>query len=121
MSSFHRPFSIPPLLRAVSINLCLSLAVLLPAVGQAPAKRIAGGRPFRNEAERAARWKPVPMPYRRAELTASEQQMVVKLADACRLMDTLYWQQSDLGGLAVYRVTHNPLVRGSNPCRPTKQ
>ena len=110
MRSFHRPFSILPLLRAVSINLCLSLAVLLPAASQAPARRNADGRPFHNQAERAARWKPVAMPYRRAELTASEQHMVAKLADACRLMDTLYWQQSDLGGLAVYRVTQSPVL-----------
>ena len=38
---------------------------------------------------------------------ANEKLMVAKLADACRLMDTLYWQQSDLGGWAVYRVTQN--------------
>jgi hypothetical protein len=47
------------------------------------------------------------MPYRSAGLTANEKLMVAKLADACRLMDTLYWQQSDLGGWAVYRVTQN--------------
>ena len=70
--------------------------------------RNAGGRPFHNEAERAARWKTVLMPYNRAGLTAAEQQMIAKLADACRLMDQLYWQQSDLGGYAVYHVTQNP-------------
>ena len=95
------------MLRSISVTLFLSLALMLSASGQGPSKRNAGGRPFHNEAERAARWKPVAMPYHRAALTPREQLMVAKLADACRLMDTLYWQQSDLGGLAVYRVTQN--------------
>ena len=109
MRSFHRTFG-AQLLRALPIALCLSVALAAAAPGQAPAKRNAGGRPFHNEAERAARWKPVAMPYRRAELTAREQRMVAKLADACRLMDTLYWHQSDLGGWAVYRVTQSPVL-----------
>ena len=63
-----------------------------------------------NEAERVARWKPVAMPYARAGLTLRQQQMIAKLADACHLMDTLYWHQSDLGGWAVYHVTVNPVM-----------
>jgi hypothetical protein len=63
-----------------------------------------------NEAERVARWKPVAMPYARAGLTARQQQMIAKLAEACHLMDTLYWHQSDLGGWAVYHVTVNPVM-----------
>jgi len=96
-----------PLLRSVSKALLLSLTLLFVASAQAQSPRNSGGRPFHNEAERAARWKPVAMPYRSAGLTANEKLMVAKLADACRLMDTLYWQQSDLGGWAVYRVTQN--------------
>ena len=69
--------------------------------------RNAGGRPVHNEAERAARWKPISIPYNRAGLTSHEQQMIAKLADACNLMDQLYWHQSDLGGYAVYHVTQN--------------
>jgi hypothetical protein len=98
------------LLRTVFVVLCLSLAVFLPASGQTLAKRNAGGRPNHNEAERAARWKQIAMPYHRAALTPREQQMVSKLADACRLMDELYWHQSDLGGWAVYRVTQSPIL-----------
>ena len=97
------------MLRKISITF-LSFALLLSASGQVPTRRNAGGRPFHNEAERAARWKPVAMPYRSASLTPDEKQMVAKLADACRLMDTLYWQQSDLGGWAVYRVTQSPVL-----------
>jgi len=70
-----------------------------------------GGRPFHNEEERAARWKPVPMPYNRAGLSSREQQMVAKLADACRLLNELYWHQSDLGGWAMSRGEANPKVR----------
>jgi hypothetical protein len=109
LRSFHRPFSIQ-FLRAIPIALCLFISLVATAFGQAPARRNSGGRPFHNEAERAARWKPVAMPYRRADLTPHEQQMVAKLAEACRLMDTLYWQQSDLGGLAVYRETQSPVL-----------
>ena len=109
MRSFRQTF-IMQLPRALPITLCLSIALVTAASGQVPAKRNAGGRPCHNEAERAARWKPVAMPYHRADLTPREQQMVAKLADACRLMDTLYWHQSDLGGWAVYRVTQSPVL-----------
>jgi hypothetical protein len=50
------------------------------------------------------------MPYERAELSTREQQMVAKLADACRLMDELFWHQSDLGGWAVSRVSQSPVL-----------
>ena len=66
--------------------------------GLPAAERNAGGRPIHNEAQRAARWKVVAMPYSRAGLTAAEQQMIAKLADACHLMDEVYLHQSDLGG-----------------------
>jgi len=52
----------------------------------------------------------VPMPFRRDGLTPRERQMVAKLADACRLMDQLYWQQSDLGGLAMYHGTQSAVL-----------
>ncbi len=70
-------------------------------------ERNAGGRPIHNEAERAARWKVVAVPYSRAGLTPAEQQMIAKLADACHLMDEIYLRQSDLGGWAIYHVTQN--------------
>ncbi len=72
--------------------------------------RNAGGRPVHNEAERAAKWKPVTIPYNRAGLSQREQQMVAKLADACRLMDQLYWHQSDLGGYVMYHTTQNEVL-----------
>ena len=78
-----------------------------PPSGVPPAERNAGGRPFHNEAERAAKWKVVAMPYSRAGLTTAEQQMIAKLADACHLLDEIYLHQSDLGGWAIYHATSN--------------
>jgi hypothetical protein len=94
-------------------NPVLGPARVRPAVpaGQRPAPppgRNAGGRPIHNESERAARWKVVAMPYSRAGLTAGEQQMIAKLADALHLMDEVYLRQSDLGGYWMYHGTQSP-------------
>jgi hypothetical protein len=72
--------------------------------------RNAGGRPVHNEADRAAYWKAVVVPYNKAGLTAREQQMIAKLADACRLMDQAYWRQSDLGGYMMYHTTQSAVL-----------
>jgi hypothetical protein len=48
------------------------------------------------------------MPYSKAGLTPREQQMIAKLADACRLLDQIYLHQSDLGGYAMYHTTQSP-------------
>jgi hypothetical protein len=126
--------------RSRSIGLLLTFALVLPVYAQAPAgapasplnpglrparpdasqrparaesrtPRNAGGRPVHNEAERAAYWKSVPVGYNKAGLTAREQQMVAKLADACRLLDELYWHQSDLGGWAMYHTTQSAVLK----------
>jgi hypothetical protein len=91
----------------LSLGVIVALAVGISAPAQ---QRNAGGRPLHNEAERAARWKPVPMAFHRQGLTVREVQMVAKLADACRLMDQLYWQQSDLGGWAMYHGTQSTVM-----------
>lgn len=123
------------MVRSRSIGLLLVFALAVPVVAQAPAgaptsppnpglrtaptrngrpesrtPRNSGGRPVHNEAERAAYWKFVPVPYNKTGLTAREQQMVAKLADACRLLDQLYWHQSDLGGYAMYHTTQNAVL-----------
>jgi len=96
------------------VGLGLGCVAQEPGLAAAPARpagpvagRNAGGRPIHNEAERAARWKVVAMPYSPAGLSAREQQMIAKLADACRLMDEIYLRQSDLGGWAMYHTTQN--------------
>jgi len=68
-------------------------------------------RPLHNVTERLARWKPVEMPFRSAGLSARQRQMVEKLVEACRLINDVYWRQSDLDGLAVYRETKNPALK----------
>jgi hypothetical protein len=55
-------------------------------------------------------WKSVTVPYSKAGLTAREQQMIAKLADACRLMDQVYWRQSDLGGYFMYHTTQSAVL-----------
>jgi hypothetical protein len=96
------------------IGLCiftvLAFTILSPTQSIAQTARNAGGRPVHNEAERASHWKLTAIPYHSAARSPQEQQMVAKLADACRLMDQLYWQQSDLGGYAVYHVTKSPVL-----------
>ena len=50
-----------------------------------------------------AKFKRVRMPFDATALSARERQMVGKLADACRYLDRLYWQQSDPAGWQLYR------------------
>jgi len=62
----------------------------------------------RDVAARLAKWKNVDMPFHSAGLSDRERQMVDKLVEACRLLDDVYWRQSDLAGLALYKSTQNP-------------
>src|SRR5579885_952410 len=62
-------------------------------------------------AQRLARWKPVPMPFHSEALSPKERQMVEKLVDACRLLNDIYWRQSDQAGLALYKSTQDERLR----------
>src|SRR5258708_6183887 len=88
------------------------IAVLLLANAATVAAQNAGGRPIHNEQERLAKWKPVQMPFHSTGLSARERQMVEKLVEACRLLDAVYWRQSDIGGPALYQATPNPTLEG---------
>src|SRR5207245_565540 len=82
---------------------CLSKGVLaaataLVSIGAAAHAQL-------SPAHRLAKWKPVEMPYRSESLSTKERQMVEKLVDASRLLDQVYWRQSDLAGLALYQST----------------
>ena len=79
------------------IALVLS-ALTVAALAQTPAGRL-------------ARWKPVPMPFHSEGLSAKERQMVDKLVDASRLLNDVYWRQSDRAGLALYKSTQDPTLR----------
>jgi hypothetical protein len=60
--------------------------------------------------ERLAKWKKVDMPLPPG-LSPREHRMVDKLADACHLLDEVFWRQSDLEGLQLYRTTTDPAVK----------
>jgi hypothetical protein len=51
------------------------------------------------------------MPFRSAGLSTAEIGVVNKLVDACRLLDNVYWRQSDLAGLALYKTTKDKTIK----------
>src|SRR5260370_31138998 len=61
--------------------------------------------------DRLAQWRRVEMPFRAQTLSAKERQMVEKLVEACRLLDDIYWRQSDQAGLALYQSTADPITK----------
>ena len=71
----------------------------------------AGARPVHNLAQRLAQWKTVEMPFHSEGLSARERQMVDKLVEACRLLDDVYWRQSDFEGLELYLHTHDQTLK----------
>jgi len=62
-------------------------------------------------AERLAKWKPVDMPFHAAGLSPAERQMVEKLVEACRLLDEVYWRQSDIAGYRLLQTTKDPAIK----------
>jgi hypothetical protein len=90
-------------------------ALLMALLGICSAPLVAqiksGGRPAHNEAERLAQWKQVNMPFHSTGLSARERQMVEKLVDASQLLDNVYWRQSDIAGLALYKTTPDLVIR----------
>src|ERR1700733_3009140 len=91
----------------VLIGGCMIAALALSPPASTQPEHNAGEH---KDAERAARWRDIEIPYHREGLTAAEQQEVAKLADACRLLDKVYWHESDLGGLASYRATQSAVL-----------
>jgi hypothetical protein len=61
--------------------------------------------------DRLARWKTVDMAPPPASISAKERQMVDKLVEASRLLNSVYWRQSDLEGLSLYKTTNNPDIK----------
>ena len=53
--------------------------------------------------QRLAKWKPVAMPWQSAGLSARDRQLVEKLVEACRQLESIYWRQSDPQALALYK------------------
>ena len=54
-------------------------------------------------AERVAKFKRVPMPFRTAGLSPRELKMVRKLVEACGYIESIYWRQSDPDALTLYQ------------------
>jgi hypothetical protein len=52
-----------------------------------------------------AKFRTVDMPYHSEGLNTREKQMVEKLVEANRLLDDVYWRQSDTEGLELYKMT----------------
>src|SRR4051794_22419483 len=75
----------------------LLVYVLLPA-SAAPGDDIAA---------RLAKWKNVEMPFQSAGMPSRQRQMIEKLVEATRLLDDIYWRQSDIAGLELYKSTQN--------------
>jgi hypothetical protein len=57
-----------------------------------------------NLMEELAKFKAVPMAFDSAHLTPREVQMIDKLADACRALESIYWRQGDADGLKLYQL-----------------
>ncbi len=58
-----------------------------------------------------APWKLLSMPYDSRTLDAKEKQIVEKLVQASRLLEAIYWEQSDPAGLQLYRATKDPRIQ----------
>jgi len=52
-----------------------------------------------------AKFRTVDMPYHSENLNAREKAMVNKLVEANRLLDDVYWRQSDMAGMQLYETT----------------
>jgi hypothetical protein len=96
------------------------LGVTATAQGKAPATTAQGKAPATSPApaaaapvapsdvapdlqQRLAKWKPIEMPWNGAGFTARERQLVDKLVEACRQLESIYWRQSDPQALALYQ------------------
>ena len=61
--------------------------------------------------QRLAKWKPVRMPYDTAGLDAKQKQVIDKLVQASRYMESIYWRQSDPEALELYKTTRDPKLK----------
>lgn len=59
--------------------------------------------PTEDIAAQLAKFRPVKMPFSTAGLSAKEIRMVRKLVEAGQALESIYWRQSDPGGLALYQ------------------
>ena len=72
---------------------------------------IAMAQPTHNIPERLSKWKRIAMPLPASPLSARETRMAGKLVEACRLLDDIFWRQSDPAGLDLYKTTRDPALK----------
>src|SRR5258708_3371063 len=72
---------------------------------------VALAQPAADIAVRLARWKTVQIAFHPEGLPAQDRQMVDKLVEASRLLNDVYWRQSDAAGLALYLKTTDPRIK----------
>jgi len=88
------------MLAAVLITSCAVTGSSIAATAEAP-----------TLTEQLAKFRQVKMPFDSATLSSRERQLVNKLVEACRYLDTIYWQQSDVEGWKLL----NSLAKSSEP------
>jgi hypothetical protein len=85
--------------------LTIATSFLLVTAPGARAQTVCAKHAAPNEdvAAQLAKFKRVEMPASTSGLTAKERQLVQKLVDASRLIESIYWRQSDREGLELYK------------------
>lgn len=74
-----------------------------PQSSQAKTARSAALRVVPDLEQRLAKFRELEMPFHPDGLSAREKQMVLKLVDACRYLDDVYWRQVDPEALDLYK------------------
>lgn len=80
-----------------------------PKAPRALKPRAAAGSPLAgievapDLAERLAKWKPVEMPFDTSSLSPRERQLLLKLIEASRYLEDIYWRQSDPADIQLYQ------------------
>jgi len=85
--------------------LVITVGVVMATTTASGAQTICARHPAPTEdvAAQLAKFKRVEMPAATSALTAKERQLVQKLVDASRLIESIYWRQSDREGLELYK------------------
>ena len=98
--------SLPMMLRGVVVLVAFVCLFVSQASSKQPAKsaqpRSAHLQVAPDLKQRLARFRQVDMPFQSAGLSANEKKMVLKLVDACRLLDDIYFRQVDPDALELY-------------------